>query len=60
MTRTPGAANQGTSMSRQGPKDIALLVDLHCMCEVLLTGVSEHGWHELDDRYIDECTSLPS
>lgn len=56
---TPGATERGTSFSLHGPKDSALLVDLHQRCEVLFTRVSKHGWHELDDRNTYECTDLP-
>lgn len=55
-----GATNQGTTLSRQGREDSALLTNLHCRCDVLLTGVSERRWHELDDQYTDECIGLPS
>jgi len=55
----PGVVDQGTSLSHQGPEDSALLTDLHGRCKVLLTEVSECGWHELDDRYIDECMTFP-
>ena len=38
----------------------ALLEDIHCRCEGLLTGVSEWGWKDLDDQYIELCIGLPS
>jgi len=55
-----GVADQKTSSSCQGPEDSELLVNLHGRCELLLTRISQSGWHELDNRYIDKCTSLPS
>ena len=36
-----------------------LLANLHCRIDVLLNGVSEHAWHDLEDQYTDECTGLP-
>ena len=36
------------------------LEDIHHRCEGLLTGVSEHGWQDLDDQYIELCIGLPS
>ena len=38
----------------------ALLEEIHCICEGLLTGVSERGWQDLVDRYIELCIGLPS
>ena len=38
----------------------ALLEDIRCRCEGLLTGVSECGWQDLDDQYIELCIGLPS
>ena len=38
----------------------ALVEDLRHRCEGLLTGVSERGWQDLDDRYIELCIGLPS
>ena len=38
----------------------ALVEDLRRRYEGLLTGVSEHGWQDLDDRYIELCIGLPS
>ena len=55
----PRAIDQGTSSSHQGPDESALLIDIRHRCDVLLTKVFECGWHELDDKYIDECTCLP-
>ena len=39
---------------------VALVEDLRHRCEGLLTGVSERGWQDLDDRYIELCIGLPS
>ena len=42
-------------------EDMAALVEeIHRRCEGLLTGVSERGWQDLEDRYIDLCIGLPS
>ena len=38
----------------------ALLEDICRRCEGLLTSVSERGWQDLDDQYIDLCIVLPS
>ena len=38
----------------------ALLEDIRRRCERLLTGVSERGWQDLDDQYIEPCIGLPS
>ena len=56
----PEATDQGTSSSHWGPNDSALLTNICHWCDVLLARVSKHRWHELDDQYADECTSLPS
>ena len=37
-----------------------LLEEIHHICEGLLTSVSEHGWQDLDDQYIELCIGLPS
>ena len=37
----------------------ALLEEIHRRCEGLLTGVSEWGWQDLDDQYIELCIGLP-
>ena len=38
----------------------ALLEDIRRRCERLLTVVSERGWQDLDDQYIEPCIGLPS
>ena len=38
----------------------ALLENIRRRCERLLTGVSERGWQDLDDQYIEPCVGLPS
>ena len=38
----------------------ALLEDIHRRCERLLTGVSERGWQDLEDQYIEPSIGLPS
>ena len=37
----------------------ALVEDIRRRCEGLLTGVSERGWQDLDDQYIELCIGLP-
>ena len=57
---TSGAA--GSSESRAACNDdvATLLEDIHCRCERLLTRVSECGWQDLDDQYVEACIGLPS
>ena len=38
----------------------ALLEEICRRCERLLTGVSERGWQDLDDQFIEPCVGLPS
>ena len=37
-----------------------LVEDIRLRCEGLLIGVSERGWQDLDDQYIELCILLPS
>ena len=62
MGRPAAGGATGASGSRTGQsEDMATLVeDIRRRCEGLLTGVSEHGWQDLDDRYIELCIGLPS
>ena len=57
---TSGAASLSGSRAAQGEDAAALLKDIRRRCERLLTGVSEHGWQDLDDQYIEPCIGLPS
>ena len=45
---------------QQNEDAVALLEDIRHRCERLLTSVSEHGWQDLDDQYMDPCIGLPS
>ena len=55
-----GAAGPSGSRAARNEDAAALLEDIHCRCETLLTGVSERGWQDLDDQYIEACIGLPS
>ena len=37
-----------------------LLEDIHHRCEGMLTDVSEWGWQDLNNQYIELCIGLPS
>ena len=57
VARTTSASGSRTAQN----KDMTtLLEDIHRRCEGLLTGVSERGWKDLDDQYIELCIGLPS
>ena len=62
MGRPAAAGATGASGSRTAQnEDMAALVeDIRRRCEGLLTGVSERGWQDLDDQYIELCIGLPS
>ena len=62
MGRPVAAGATGASGSRMAQnEDMAtLLEDIHRRCEGLLTGVSERGWQDLDNQYIELCIGLPS
>ena len=62
MGRPAASRAAGPSGSRAARNDdaAALLEDIDRRCERLLTGVSEHGWQDLDDQYIEPCIGLPS
>ena len=62
MGRPAAAGATGASGSRMTQNEgmATLLKDIHRRCEGLLTGVSERGWQDLDDRYIELCNGLPS
>ena len=55
-----GAAGPSGSRAPQNEEAVALLEDIPHRCERLLTDVSERGWQELDDQYVDPCIGLPS
>jgi len=55
-----GATGPSGSRAAQNDDAAALLEDIRRRCEQLLTGVSEHGWQDLDDQYIEPCFGLPS
>ena len=55
-----GAAGPSGSRAAQNEDAAALLEDIRPRCERLLTGVSECGWQDLDDQYIEPCIGLPS
>ena len=62
MGRPAAAGATGTSGSTIGQNEemAALVEDLRRRCEGLLTDVSERGWRDLDDRYMEICIGLPS
>ena len=57
---TSGAVGPSGSRAAQNEDVAALLEDILCRCERLLTGVSKRGWQDLDDQYIELCIGLPS
>ena len=62
MGRLAASGVAGPSGSRAARNEDAatLLEDIRHRCERLLTGVSERGWQDLDDQYIESCIGLPS
>ena len=56
------AGTTGASGSRMAQNEdmTTLLEDIRHRCEGILTGVSERGWQDLDDQYIELCIGLPS
>ena len=54
-----GATGACGSSTGQNEEMATLVEDLHCRCEGLLIGVSERGWQDLDERYIELCIGLP-
>ena len=62
MGRPVASGTTGLSGLRaaQNEDAAALLEDIRRRCEQLLTGVSERGWQDLDDQYIEPCVGLPS
>ena len=61
MGRPAASGVAGPSGSRAAHNEdvAALLEDIRRRCERLLTGVSERGWQDLDDQYIEPCVGLP-
>ena len=55
-----GAASSSGVRVAQNEDAAALLEDIRRRCERLLISVSERGWQDLDDQYIEPCISLPS
>ena len=48
------------SIMTQNEDMVTLLEDIRRRCEGFLTIVSERGWQDLDDQYIELCIGLPS
>ena len=61
MGRPAAAGATGASGSRtvQNEEMAVLLEDIRLRCEGLLTSVTEWGWQDLDDQYIELCIGLP-
>ena len=61
MGRPAAARAAGPSGSRAAHNEDAasLLEDIYRRCETLLTRVSERGWQDLDDQYVEACIGLP-
>ena len=57
---TTGATGASGSRTAQSKDMAALVEEIRHRCEGLLTGVSERGWQDLDDQYIELCIGLPS
>ena len=55
-----GVAGPSGSRAVRNEDAAALLEDIRHRCERLPTGVSKHGWQDLDDQYIEPCIGLPS
>ena len=55
-----GATGPSGSRAAQNEDAATLLEDIRRRCEQLLTRVSERGWQDLDDQYIEPCVGLPS
>ena len=55
-----GAAGPSGSRAARNEDAAGLLEDIRHRCERLLTGVSERGWQDLDDQYMEPGIGLPS
>ena len=44
-----GATGPSGSRAQQNEDAAALLEEVYCRCERILTSVSEHGWQDLED-----------
>ena len=55
-----GAAGPSGTRAAHNEDAAALLDDIRRRCERLFTGVSERGWKDLDDQYVEQCIGLPS
>ena len=62
MGQPAASRDAGPSGSRAAHNEdaTALLEDIRHRCERLLTGVSERGWQDLDDQFIEPCVGVPS
>ena len=61
MGRPAASGATGPSGSRAARNEDAatLLEEIRHRCERLLTRVSECGWQDLDDQYVEPCIGLP-
>ena len=55
-----GAVSASGSRTTLNEDMSALLEEIRRICGGLLTGVSERGWKDLDNQYIEPCIGLPS
>ena len=55
-----GAAGPSGLRAARNEDAAALLEDIRRRCKTFLTGVSERGWQDLDDQYVEACIGLPS
>ena len=55
-----GATGPSGSRAVHNEDAATLLEDIRRRCETLLTGVSKHGWQDLDDQYVEACIGVPS
>ena len=55
-----GATGVSGSRTTQNEDMATLVEDILRRCEGFLTGVSECGWQDLDEQYIELCIGLPS
>ena len=54
-----GTVGPSGARSQQNEDGAALLEDICHRCERLMTSVSECGWQDLEDQYIEPCIGLP-
>ena len=60
MTGSVWAIGPSGSRAAQNEDAAAQLEDIRCRCEWLLTRVSERGWQDLDDQFIESCVGVPT